>query len=258
MSRYHRRGFTLIELLVVIAIIAILAAILFPVFAQAREKARTASCQSNLKQFGVAMRMYTDDYDGIYVPSWMYPNGWDNCPRYTWADLIQPYVKNHQILVCPSAAQLRFPENGVCPAFRNCSQIQYCVLPLGYAYVEGNPRAPDYPANVYPQSKSDGSDNYIGMLTGSSPDGRGELGAPDAAIEDHANTIVIVDWRRSNAVIYAIPRDTDKTASSRVGNRHSDGFNALFADSHVKWIKHGASKLSQWTRFADTGAAWDK
>ena len=59
----NKRGFTLIELLVVIAIIAILAAILFPVFAQAREKARQASCQSNLKQIGIAFKMYVQDYD---------------------------------------------------------------------------------------------------------------------------------------------------------------------------------------------------
>src|SRR5438270_674257 len=64
--RCNRRGFTLIELLVVIAIIAILAAILFPVFAQAREKARQAACQSNLKQLGLAAMMYTQDYDGTY------------------------------------------------------------------------------------------------------------------------------------------------------------------------------------------------
>jgi prepilin-type N-terminal cleavage/methylation domain-containing protein/prepilin-type processing-associated H-X9-DG protein len=111
-----RRGFTLIELLVVIAIIAILAAILFPVFARAREKARTASCQSNLKQMALGVLMYAQDYDeitcGAYgnscqttglVPApgpvtgvkgagswWLFP------------DLIYPYVKNAQIFRCPS------------------------------------------------------------------------------------------------------------------------------------------------------------
>ncbi len=84
-----RRGFTLIELLVVIAIIAILAAILFPVFAQARESARKASCTSNLKQVGLAILMYTGDYDET-LP-WSASNA--VTPTMTWYDLVEPYVK---------------------------------------------------------------------------------------------------------------------------------------------------------------------
>src|ERR1700738_1075050 len=95
--RRSSHGFTLIELLVVIAIIAILAAILFPVFAQAREKARSISCLSNMKQLGTAVTMYTQDYDETY------PIG---CPNTWWFDLwgntMQPYVKNVQIFRCPS------------------------------------------------------------------------------------------------------------------------------------------------------------
>ena len=119
-----KKGFTLIELLVVIAIIAILAAILFPVFAQAREKARQTTCLSNCKQIGTALQLYVDDYDetvpwcadingtwGLYlaeyngypcqkyitVPSW-------GTPGYfvTWMDEIYPYVKNMKIFECPS------------------------------------------------------------------------------------------------------------------------------------------------------------
>jgi prepilin-type N-terminal cleavage/methylation domain-containing protein/prepilin-type processing-associated H-X9-DG protein len=93
-NRIRISGFTLIELLVVIAIIAILAAILFPVFAQAREKARAATCQSNLKQFGLAFAMYTADYDEVYPPT------------YLWKSRLQPYIKTVEINYCPSRRHL--------------------------------------------------------------------------------------------------------------------------------------------------------
>jgi prepilin-type N-terminal cleavage/methylation domain-containing protein/prepilin-type processing-associated H-X9-DG protein len=111
-----RAGFTLIELLVVIAIIAILAAILFPVFAQAREKARTTSCLSNTKQIGTATMMYVQDYDETYY-SQPWPGGcpmsqtgyWTdgpseglNLPQQHWAVMLYPYVKNGQVFRCPS------------------------------------------------------------------------------------------------------------------------------------------------------------
>lgn len=95
-----RRGFTLIELLVVIAIIAILAAILFPVFAQAREQARKTACLSNVKQLNLGIQMYIQDYDEN-VPLDMTT---DNKTFFdTWQDLIQPYVKNYQLVICPDS-----------------------------------------------------------------------------------------------------------------------------------------------------------
>src|SRR5579871_1299957 len=93
-----RSGFTLIELLVVIAIIAILAAILFPVFAQAREKARGISCLSNEKQIGTAIMMYTQDYDELFPVGFQMTN-WDFTDG--WVGNIQPYVKNVNVFVCP-------------------------------------------------------------------------------------------------------------------------------------------------------------
>ncbi|NLO05772.1 MAG: DUF1559 domain-containing protein [candidate division WS1 bacterium] len=96
---FRRRGFTLIELLVVIAIIAILAAILFPVFARAREKARQSSCTSNVKQFALAFLMYVQDYDERF-PMGLSPR--TPAGFLTAMDLVMPYAKNEQIALCPS------------------------------------------------------------------------------------------------------------------------------------------------------------
>ena len=94
-----RKGFTLIELLVVIAIIAVLAAMLFPVFGRAREKASQTSCLSNMKQIVLAALMYCHDYEQVYVPP---ETGGE---LYLWPDLLKPYMGNKQILQCPSYSQ---------------------------------------------------------------------------------------------------------------------------------------------------------
>jgi prepilin-type N-terminal cleavage/methylation domain-containing protein/prepilin-type processing-associated H-X9-DG protein len=118
MFKQIKKGFTLIELLVVIAIIAILAAILFPVFARARENARRASCQSNLKQIGLATVQYSQDYDEeLYPHRFNLPTGQTNplasqfptisgkaLGKVFWISLLQPYARSYQIFVCPSNA----------------------------------------------------------------------------------------------------------------------------------------------------------
>src|SRR6266540_7422599 len=106
-QRHAPNGFTLIELLVVIAIIAILAAILFPVFAQAREKARQTACLSNLKQLSSAMLMYAEDNDGLFVPVIGRSSRTEtNFYLMSWMHLLEPYVKSRGVYVCPSSGHL--------------------------------------------------------------------------------------------------------------------------------------------------------
>ncbi|MEA3402929.1 MAG: DUF1559 domain-containing protein [Armatimonadota bacterium] len=129
-----KRGFTLIELLVVIAIIAILAAILFPVFARAREKARQTSCLSNMKQIGLAVLMYTQDYDerlplqyhnsgGEPAETLIHPGG-----RSVWYVYIEPYLKNREILSCPSQMRDYFYVQG------SGGSLKVYDPPLGYGW----------------------------------------------------------------------------------------------------------------------------
>jgi len=140
MMRFKRWGFTLIELLVVIAIIAILAAILFPVFAQARDKARSASCISNLKQMGLAWTMYAQDYDERY-PTSAPPGDVHICPTMKdrgsyggWiGNLLIPYSKNTNIFECPSNPKLSSVNQG-------CEKdpkwgVVYGYTSYGYNYV---------------------------------------------------------------------------------------------------------------------------
>ena len=129
-----RRGFTLIELLVVIAIIAILAAILFPVFAKAREKARQSSCLSNVKQIGLAVLSYCQDYDELLPRTAIAVNG----SNYGWQTLVHPYVKNDQIFTCPSKSSIVW-KSATPTSFSSC----------GYGYMGPNPAALSLSARAY-------------------------------------------------------------------------------------------------------------
>src|SRR5205085_2805953 len=119
-----RRGFTLIELLVVIAIIAILAAILFPVFARAREQARKSTCQSNMKNINLGNAMYVQDYDETFMPviytdySW---TGMDKTGK-VFTSPLEPYLKNKQINPCPSDTSVWKPTGGKFPTSYAWSQ----------------------------------------------------------------------------------------------------------------------------------------
>jgi prepilin-type N-terminal cleavage/methylation domain-containing protein/prepilin-type processing-associated H-X9-DG protein len=115
----NRKGFTLIELLVVIAIIAILAAILFPVFAQAREKARSTACLSNQKQLGTSVMMYVQDYDETFPMAYWYKNDTSSANGYVqWSGMMQPYIKSIQLFVCPSDVN-----KGLVPTNPPCANI---------------------------------------------------------------------------------------------------------------------------------------
>jgi prepilin-type N-terminal cleavage/methylation domain-containing protein/prepilin-type processing-associated H-X9-DG protein len=202
MKRRRHRGFTLIELLVVIAIIAILAAILFPVFARAREKARQASCQSNLKQIGLAIFQYAQDYDERLPLAWYGPGTpWGDqdanlCKKYL--DVLEPYVKNIQIFRCPSR-----PDQGW------GGGIAY--RPWGYSYnCSGGGASGRLLATIYrPANK---------IIMG------------DALWDD---------WRL-NPRWWSLPGScptADQIASWADMRGHFGGANYLFADGHVKWMR---------------------
>jgi len=212
-----KRGFTLIELLVVIAIIAILAAILFPVFAKAREKARSSSCLSNLRQMGSAIMQYAQDFDEKYPRSYMWANS--NSELYWWSDLMQPYVRNYQIVSCPSGQWAYY-----------YNRPPYCQSPLVCSY-------------AMPDMRVDLNNNIIPPVPGS----------PLASVQDPAGTIAFVDSLSQEIAAGAPPSFssvrlldyTDQGVYCQVAKRHNDGFNVCFADGHSKWLKN--STPGMWT-----------
>lgn len=201
MSRHT--GFTLIELLVVIAIIAILAAILFPVFAKAREKARQASCQSNLKQVGIAMMMYASDYDGYTLPGARAQAGVPGNGIW-WMVLAQPYIKSTQVMVCPSYPNPTWCDMGAC---EGGAGQRYWRFRGGYGCNRGY--------------------NNVTAVSYNSPCGR-----PDTQIPLPAETIYASD---GNCIVQA--GDGDATFDPDVSQRHNGGSVFVFCDGHVKWLK---------------------
>lgn len=204
--RRIRLGFTLIELLVVIAIIAILAAILFPVFAQARDAARKATCLSNMKQVGLGMGMYVQDYDSIWPgqASDGFPldkTGLAGASPFNYKDRILPYTKNEQIWLCPS----------------NIPNGTLGVQPpnIGY-HMNGNLIT----ANGLAEAAIAAPANLLAMRES----GKGYVFNRGYLRPYRGNCDDVIQYEAGSPQNY-MP--------------HMQGYNILFADSHTKWYKSG-------------------
>ena len=198
-----RRGFTLIELLVVIAIIAILAAILFPVFAKAREKARQTSCLANVKQLSLGLLMYAQDYDERFPYHWIhYSDTIGN--GYFWQDVIQPYLKNAQILQCPSASG------------RNCQDVW---LPSGTMMTGYSINCNQVAHNAMADIRQPSTMIMIGDSWGNSQAGIDPRLFPGGCSGGGTRNPSI---------------NPDTWLNSGV---HNDGYNFGFVDGHAKWGK---------------------
>ncbi|HEY3331096.1 MAG TPA: DUF1559 domain-containing protein [Capsulimonadaceae bacterium] len=243
----RRKGFTLIELLVVIAIIAILAAILFPVFAKAREKARQSACASNLKQIGIAQLQYEQDYDEMHL-SWLNMVGATNT---TWQTILQPYVKSKEMFTCPTNAPnspkgqgadfVQGSGNTITTAYignMNAVGTQwwqaYYYQGCGTFAGGGDSSAPPKPWNV---SKFISPSTTIDILEGAGR-GNGADGSPCG-----------VEYEADNSTAPQSGCNTTGYTNTLFAG-HTGATNYLFADGHVKSLKPSQTILNgvnMWT-----------
>ena len=217
------RAFTLIELLVVIAIIAILAAILFPVFARARENARRSSCSSNLKQMGLGLMQYVQDYDGSY-PVTYYSGGWQPAGSeggYT-ATAIYPYMKSAQIWICPSQTLADYPKFATDPTKAADQKMTYAI-------------------SWYIMSRKTGEALKINESSIPIPS---EIIA--IAEGGGLNDGPAINVNENFTQVYAAPPSCTPASYDcrRQGGPHFDGANYLFCDGHVKYLPLAKSAVN--------------
>ncbi len=255
MSNTHRRGFTLIELLVVIAIIAILAAILFPVFAKAREKARQTACLSNMKQLALGSLQYTQDYDEKYIAG---VNRYGKGPG--WAGQMYPYVKSTGVFRCPDDAST-LPGTPVSYAlnsqFSPFNPAGDGAKPISIAQLNASANTVQFfeiiNSGYYDITIPDGATNSTGQASdvtganyGGSPSGFGTGGSEDLSGFNTA----FGSFNKGGNVQYATGylRNSQANANGDFTGplgRHSDGANYVMADGHAKWFRGDAVSAGQ-------------
>jgi prepilin-type N-terminal cleavage/methylation domain-containing protein/prepilin-type processing-associated H-X9-DG protein len=278
-----RRGFTLIELLVVIAIIAILAAILFPVFAQAREKARQTSCLSNVKQMNLGHLMYAQDFDETLAINRECNNpGGAPCIAgraiFGWVDLIEPYVKNRQIFKCPSDPVRAVP---LPPGTLN---MQGQIAVTGHVWNAGTNLGGDFRSSYARNNNFANNGTYTAALAsvefpsstilmfehaansggGANGNERGSGSAytivRDPLIQAGAGCVYngvgtdVNQNARSNFFNLLTPQQQSNERGRLASSRHSGGANYGFIDGHAKWYRpENIRGQCNWGNQIDTG-----